>query len=289
MFRRLVVIVALASAVLAHAQSRISDLIYMKSAGAAFTMDVFKPKTANGAVIMYLVSGGWFSSHEGINPLFAAPLNAAGYTVVEVVHGSQPKYTIPEIARMITRAIRFVHFNAASWGCDPNRIGITGASAGGHLSLLCAGRGDNGDASAADAIEKSPSTVAAVVAYMPPTDFVHFGAMDVKAMRSSPVYAIFLPAFGFPANATEEQITQLAAAESPITTVTKSFPPTLLIHGDADQLVPLQQSQTMLAALKAAGVDSNLVVVKGGGHDPKTITEGLPSLLDWFNSHLGKR
>lgn len=289
MARRIALFVAFFLVVIANAQERIRDVIYAKSGGAAFTMDVFKPKTPNGAAIIHLVSGGWFSTHEGISPQMAEGLNNLGFTVFEVVHGSQPKYTIPEISKMIIRAVRFVHANAATYGVDPNRLGITGGSAGGHLSLMTAGKGDDGDPNAKDPVDRQPSTVAAVVAFMPPTDFMNYNGATPSQLLGSPMFIPFKPAFGIPANATPEQLNAIAKDASPIYLVTSKFPPTLLIHGDKDTLVPIQQSETMLEALKKAGVVCELLTVKGGGHDGVTFSGGAARLMSWFKEKLQKK
>jgi acetyl esterase/lipase len=285
--RRIAVLVLFVAAVAAAAQERIRDVIYARSAGAAFTMDVFKPKTPNGGAVIFLVSGGWFSSHDQINPALAEALNNVGLTVFEVVHGSQPKYTIPEIEKQITRAVRFIRTNATSYGIDEKRMGISGASAGGHLSLLVAGKADAGDPAAKDPVDRSASTVAAVVAYFPPTDFLNFGATG-KVAPDSPALAVFRPAFGIPANATAEQIASIAKAASPISFVGPKFPPTLLIHGSADPLVPLQQSEIFRDAVLKAGGVIELMVVKDGKHDGGTFLAGLPRLIAWFSEKLKK-
>jgi acetyl esterase/lipase len=288
MVRRFALVAAFVLTAVASAQERIRDVIYAKSAGSAFTMDVFKPKTPNGAAVIWLISGGWFSSHDQINPQAAELLNSQGYTVFEVVHGSQPRFTIPDIAKQIRRAVRFVHANASTYGIDGDRIGITGSSAGGHLSLLAAGTADAGDANASDPIERAPSTVAAVVAFFPPTDFLNYGAAGNTPV-DSPQFAIFKPAFGIKPNATPEEIAQIARIESPIYTISPSFPPTLLVHGDADTLVPIQQSESFRDALKKAGVATDLVVVKGGKHDGATLAQGITRALAWFNEKLRKK
>ena len=289
MARRVALVFALLLTALSVAQERVRDVIYMKSGGAAFTMDVFKPKDPSGAAVIYLVSGGWFSAHESINPQFAKSLNDIGFTVFEVVHGSQPRYKIAEIAKQITRAVRFVRANAATYGVDPDRLGLTGASAGGHLSLLTAGRADEGNAQASDPVERTSSAVAAVVAIFPPTDFLNYGSASPQVLLSSPTFAPFRPAFGLPANPTPEQINEIAKDVSPIYNVTAKFPPTLLIHGDKDTLVPLQQSQIFRDALVKAGVVNELVVIEGGGHDGVTIGKGTPRLLSWFKEKLQKK
>ena len=75
---------------------RQEDVIYGRKHGTALTLDVFRPReNANGIGLIWVVSGGWFSSHEAIGPTLVQPLLDRGYTVFAVVHGSQPKFTIP--------------------------------------------------------------------------------------------------------------------------------------------------------------------------------------------------
>ena len=85
--------------------TRQEDVIYGRKHGTALTMDVFTPKQrANGAAVVDCVSGGWFSAHRAINPGLIRPLVDRGYTVFAVVHGSQPKFTIPEVLEDMHRA-----------------------------------------------------------------------------------------------------------------------------------------------------------------------------------------
>src|SRR4051812_2527447 len=142
MLRSLLALAALAGSVSAAAAqnfTRTEDVIYGRKYGTALTMDVFQPKDkakANGAGVIFCVSGGWFSAKEAINPGFAAPFTDRGYVVFAVVHGSQPKYTIPEVLEDMHRAVRYIRHNAKKYDVDPDRLGITGASAGGHPSLM---------------------------------------------------------------------------------------------------------------------------------------------------------
>ena len=127
--------------------TRTEDVIYGRKFGIALTMDVFTPKKdANGPGVILVVSGGWFSAHEAIGPSRSSSrCSTAGYTVFAVVHGSQPKFTIPEILEDMHRAVRFIRHHAKEYGIDPDRIGITGGSAGGHLSLMQGTAGDAGE------------------------------------------------------------------------------------------------------------------------------------------------
>ena len=283
--KRLVLAVLLVAAVLAHGQERIRDVIYMKKGGCAFTLDVFKPANPSHRAVVYIISGGWFSSHDNIDPGAAKAFTDKGFTVFEVVHGSQPKFTIPEIVPMIRRAVRFIRYNAATYGIDPNAIGVTGSSAGGHLSLEVAGLGDDGDTSAKDPVDKVSSRVQAVVAFFPPTDFLNWGADGVTPI-GNPAMAIFMPAFGVNAQTPEDKQKQIGYDDSPIHLVKSGFPPTLIIHGDSDQLVPVQQAHKIDAAFEAAGVTHKLIISPGTGHDGKTIAYGFPACLDWFELNL---
>ena len=154
------------------------DVIYGRKFGTALTMDVFTPKEkANGLGVIFIVSGGWKSSTDNINPCFLhrPSSQVGGYTVFAVVHGSQPKYTIPEIVEDMHRAVRFIRHNAKDYHIDPDRLGITGASAGGHLSLMIGTAGTAGDPKAKDPVDRESSKVQAVACFFPPTDFLNWG------------------------------------------------------------------------------------------------------------------
>src|ERR1022692_3493377 len=95
------------------------EVIYGRKYGTALTMDVFSPKKgANGAGIIFAVSGGWFSDHNSITgsiPIYIQPLVDKGYTVFAVVHGSSPKYALPEIIEDMHRSVRFIHYTAKDY------------------------------------------------------------------------------------------------------------------------------------------------------------------------------
>jgi acetyl esterase/lipase len=124
---------------------RKEDVIYGRKYGPALTMDVFTAKKdVKGVGVIIVVSSGFVSSHDSISSAFVTPLTDRGYTVFTVVHGSQPRYTIPEIIQDMNRAVRFIRYHAKDYAIDPDHIGITGASAGGYLSLMLGTAGDQG-------------------------------------------------------------------------------------------------------------------------------------------------
>jgi acetyl esterase/lipase len=278
---------------------RKEDVIYGRKVGTALTMDIFTPVThAKGIGVIMVVSGGFRSSHDGIKPALVAPLAGRGFTVFAVVHGSQPRFTVPEIIQDVSRAVRFVRSHAKDYGIDPDRIGICGASAGGHLSLMAATAGDNGNPKAQDPVENESSRVQAVACFFPPTDFLNFGAAGREMIHATDHGPPFRAAFDYheldprsmvwvPIN-DDGRLREIARQISPITHVTSDDPPVLIIHGDADLLVPLQQSQLLTAKLEKVGVEAKLVVKKGAGHGWPGIDQDISQFADWFDQHLKK-
>jgi acetyl esterase/lipase len=275
---------------------RQEDVIYGRKAGLALTMDVFTPKkNANGLGVVFVVSGGWFSRPANIRPPFYHEFLRRGYTVFAVVHGSQPKFTIPEIIDDLHRAVRFIRYHAKDYHIDAEHLGIIGASAGGHLALMLGTAGRPGDPKAKDPVERESSRVQAVAAFFPPTDFLNYGGpgkeLNLRTMRA-PFTAAFdfkeldrLKAVYVPVT-DEKKVREICKAISPIAHVTPDDAPVLLLHGDEDPLVPLQQSETMLARLREARVPARLIVKKGAGHGWFTIFDDLKTCADWFDEHL---
>jgi acetyl esterase/lipase len=264
--------------------TRTEDVIYGRKFGTALTLDVFEPPKKNGAAIFFIVSGGFFSEHKNINPPFYQPLLDHGYTVFAVVHGSQPRFIIPEIEEDIHRAIRFVRHNAARWGVDTNKFGVTGASAGGQLSLTIGTQGGPGKADAPDPVDRESSAVQAVACFCPPTDFLNWSKPDEDWM-DFPATRQYAPAFG-PRGATHESQQGLGKEISPIHFVTSNMPPTLVMHGDADAQVPFYQAQMFEKKCKEVGAPFKLIVKPGAGHGWPGMEKDMAVFADWFDEHL---
>ena len=279
---------------------RQEDVIYGRKFGVALTMDVITPAKQNGAAIIHCVSGGWFSSHDGIAGIVNGDREylKRGYTIFAVVHGSQPKFTIPEILQDMHRAVRFIRTHASDYHIDPDRIGITGGSAGGHLSLMMGTTGKDGDPNAKDPVDRASSKVQAVACFFPPTDFFNYGKPGEDALGRG-VLAAFKAPFDFHVfdNKThayvpitdEEERHRIGKEISPNEQVTSHSAPTLIIHGDVDKLVPMQQSELIVARLRAAGVPAELIVKKGGNHGWGHMENDVPKLADWFDKYLAPK
>lgn len=260
-------------------------VVYGERHGEPLQFDVIRPAKPNGLGIVYFTSGGWRSGGPGdFNAVALAPLLRRGYTIFPVYHVSQPKATIKEIVADMHRAVRFIRTHAADYSIDPERIGLTGGSAGGHLALMIATRGGPGDASAADAIDRASSAVQAVAIFYPVTDFLDLGNSTENPRDGGPPLSFRQALEQDPINMTTWPTT--GRELSPLSFLSAKAPPTLIHHGDADRLVPLDQSQRYLAKAREVGADVSLVVHRGGEHGWPTMIFDLFQFGSWFDKQL---
>ena len=174
----------------------IPDVVYGHKDGLAMTFDVLQPtQNANGAGILSLQSGAWFSGYNAPKNFidgWRAMLDK-GFTIFIVYHGSGSKYFLPDIVNDLHRSVRFIRAHAARFGVDPRRLGAFGGSSGGHLTLMLATTGDDGDPKAGDELLRTSDRLAAAVAYYPPTDirpwFKTNRWKDYPAFRFDPALA----------------------------------------------------------------------------------------------------
>jgi len=268
------------------------DLVYGHKDGMALTLDVLSPKQhAKGIGIILVSSGSWRSvksdvsaenSYRRDKDHWAQGLLAGGFTLFVVRHGSSPRYFVPEMIKDMNRSVRFVRTIAKDYGVDPNQLGITSGSSGGHLSLMAAMTGDDGNPNAKDPIERASSQVQCVVAWFPPTDMVNLGVKNgynaINVIRPS----LFQRMFGKITDL-QKQLREI----SPIYFVAKGSPPLLLIHGDSDRTVPLQQSQVMQTKYKELNLPVKLIVEPGGGHSYwPGIAKDYKEVWSWFDRYL---
>jgi acetyl esterase/lipase len=280
----LILTVCAVAQVIAQAQVEIvPDVVYGHKDGLAMTFDVIKPKAnANGAAVIFMVSGGWVSPY---NPpqqtaMRFKDLLDKGFTLVAVRHGSSPKYLIPEIVSDVRRAVRFIRHNAKQWGVDPNRLGVFGGSAGGHLALVLGTASDNGDPNAKEDFMKESDRVASVVAYFPPVDLRPL-ARGLNPERTGGALDRF-PALNFEK--------EKAPDYSPIVHVSPDDPPTLLIHGDKDNLVPVNNSKVIHEAFQKNNVKTQLIIIEGAEHGfrGEDANRAGAAMASWFEQTLLK-
>jgi acetyl esterase/lipase len=276
------------------------EIVYGHKHGMGLTMIVVKPSKPNGKAIISIISGDWFSSYD----FYPRALNRskvfinAGYTVFLTMHSSTPMFDITEAIADIKKAVQFVRYNALSYGIDPDNIGITGGSSGGHLALLVGTSDDIRNPNAKDSVEKVSSKVQAVAVFSPPTDFLNWGEPGFNPVSQKPLLEQLglLGAFGFKQfDSTrflytliedKEKILAIIKSISPAELITADDAPTYIMHGDQDKDVPLQQSQLLQERMLAEKVPVVLTVINGAGHSWKNMDEDRKEFIKWFNKYL---
>jgi alpha-L-fucosidase 2 len=222
--------------------------------------------------VIIVHGGGWIGGHRehSVQPLFE-PLTNAGFAWFSISYRLATNLMHLGVAvDDVQSAIAYVKTNARKYNVDPERLAVLGESAGAHLASL--------------AVERSPASVAAIVALYPPTDLVSL----VKNARSIPEgLRQIVRAAGM-----EGLVTGFLRDLSPIAHVKAGLPPFLLIHGTADSVVPYDQSEQMLAKLRENGIESELMTVEGGGHGLRLwemssrLSEYREKMIAWMRHRL---
>ncbi len=265
--------------------ARTNGVVYGERHGKPLLLDVIRPAKPNGLGVALMVSGGWRSEEPGDAPTWImSPLLRRGYTIFAIYHISQPEATVMEIIADVNRGLRYVRHHARDYGIDPERIGVTGGSAGGHLSLMLATRGGPGPPNAEDPVDRESSAVQAVAIFYPVTDLLNLGASTENLGDGGPPKS-FVNSFG-PEASDMDAWKQIGRDCSPIYHISSSLPPTLIYHGDADTLVPLEQSEWFRDRAAELGHDVEIVVHHQGQHGWPTMIFDLFKFADWFDAHL---
>ncbi|MDA1014913.1 MAG: alpha/beta hydrolase [Planctomycetota bacterium] len=245
----------------APAQLTFRDVAYADD-HASQCVDVYlaKSETPTPAMI-YIHGGGWRAGSKSSVPAWLRSFVAAGkLSVVAVEYRFTDVATHPAQVRDCLRAVQFVRHHAKKWNIDSKRLGVTGGSAGGHLSAYVALHDDAVKADSKDPVERHSSRVACAVSFAGPTDWSLLSSIDHR----HPAYRQLIgyeP--GTPANKLAARLIQDV---SPISFVSKDDPPIMQVHGDNDDIVPLAHASNLHKKLAAAGVKTELVVIPGGNH-----------------------
>lgn len=269
------------------------DIVFAETDGVGLLMDIFTPTgKSNGIGIVDVASGAWHSDRGKINDHKRAQMFdifcGRGYTVFAVRPGSQTRFTAKEMLANVKTGIRWVKLHADEYKIDKDRLGLTGASAGGHLACLAAVTAEDGDESDRNPLFRNSTRVKAVAVFFPPTDFTNWGKAKAEPGNTGPVTRTIgkLLFTGGVTNQSDEEVHDAIKAISPALNVTDKAPPFLIYHGDKDPLVPLQQSEIFCEACKKQGVAAELIVKPGGAHPWPTINEEVAKIADWFDGQL---
>lgn len=259
------------------------DLVYGKAGDVELKLDFAKPKLCKGQKVplaIYIHGGAWTSGDKGagvsagIKSQEANMLYQLGFAVAAINYRLCPKYIFPAQVEDCKLAVRYLRANAAKLGFDPDRIGIWGGSAGGHLVSML-GTADKSAGLEGPGLENISSRVQMVVDYFGPTDFKTL--MDNNKDKNNPGIKTLTNFLG----CNPYDCPETAIKASPTTYISKDDPPILMIHGDKDVVVPYSQSTVFAKKLFAAGNTCALVKVDNAGHGfvptPKT-SKTLPDI-----------
>lgn len=270
-----------------------SDLgvVFAERESGPLRLDVHRLRDAKPGprpVVLYAFGGGWFiGEREQVSMLPFERLIDRGYVLVAADYRRAPESIFPAQIQDVKAAIRWIRANAEARNLDPERVAIFGPSAGGHLAALAGTGGDVEEIDDPDRGDDAPSTrLQAVVDFFGPTDLTVYREQHVGNGLGNSDRLFFLDYFmgGPPVENVDR-----ARLANPITWIDRSDPPTFVIHGDADPIVPIQQSEMLVAALREANVFVQFRRVAGGDHGETpvfTSPELMEEIGDFLDAHL---
>jgi acetyl esterase/lipase len=260
------------------------DLVYKRVNGAVLALDLYCPEKVTGPlpVIVWLHGGGWSRGRKERCP--AVTLVQDGYAVASIDYRLTGVAPFPAQIEDCKAAIRWLRANASKYNLDPDRIGVWGFSAGGHLAALLGTSGEVKELDGNGDNMSYSSRVQAVCVVSGPGNLLE-QYRDATGPSAAEMNPKVKPALEALIGGSPEQNKEKALAASPITYVSKDDPPFLIIQGENDITVPVSVTQSFYAALKAAGVDATLEIAAGRGHGVGG-RMFRPMIKNFFDKHL---
>jgi acetyl esterase/lipase len=229
------------------------DVVYGMAGERPLKLDLYRPANRNGAAVLLVHGGGWSRGSKEMLVEHCRALANQGFVAMAQEYRLTGEAPFPANIHDVKRAIRWAKSHADDLGFDPEKLCLEGHSAGAHLVLLAAGTPNEGRLDPPEGTGGISAKVAAVAAIYAPTLF-HIG--DPRPSGSLP--ARVLPG----ADASVEA----AALASPMTHVTADYPPTMLLHGDADKVVPVSASRRFEEKVRGVGGKVDLHIFAGLPH-----------------------
>ena len=274
-----------------HAQTKLAipqnvafepDIEYANPDNQHLQLDMARPKKGDGPFpAIVCIHGGGFraGSRKGYDAL-CMRLAREGYVAFTVSYRLAPKFQFPAAVHDVKGAVRWLRANAKQYHIDPERIGVMGGSAGGHLAQFLGVTADVKSFEGNGADPDKSSRVSCVVNYYGPSDFTKSYGKSVDAAEVFPLWL-----GGNLDNARHRHI-----VASPINWITPHAAPTLCIHGTQDKYVAHEQAVWLVDRLKSAGVEADLLTLEGAGHgfngpDAETAEQAM---IAFFAKHLRK-
>jgi acetyl esterase/lipase len=261
------------------------DLAYVPNGHERQKLDLYFPAQTNRSLplIIWIHGGAWRGGSKDNCP--AARFTGRGFAVASVNYRLSQHAVFPAQIEDCKAAVRWLRAHANEYQLDTNRFGAWGSSAGGHLVALLGTTGDVKEFDRGENLAFS-SRVQAVADFFGPADLLKMTAQSGANSRmnhdapDSPESLLI--------GGTLPENPDKARRASPVIYVSKGDAPMLLVHGDADPLVPWNQSEELCAALKKAGVDATLHIVKGGGHGTGFGPDVNQMVEEFFDRRLGQ-
>ena len=246
------------------------DVVFGSTGGRQLRCDVYSPAPAMQAAGVLLLHGGyWSRGHRSAMEVFGTRLAAAGMVAVASEYRLSGESPWPAQIYDVKTAIRWMRATAGDLGIDDTRLAVLGRSAGGHLALLAAGTPGRAEFEGDGGQPGVDTSVAAAVALFSPTVL---SVREQTERGAVPAQLLF-------GDRTNER---LAADASPLTYVNASYPPTFLLHGAADEIVPASASIVMHQALSDAGVPVELHLYASQPHG----FAGRPPFIDQCTAEI---
>jgi acetyl esterase/lipase len=259
-----------------------TDIEYARVAGQPLKLDLYQPAAANAPLLVWVHGGGWEAGSKSPMPLTG--LVERGYAVASLDFHPASAARFPGQVHEIKAAIRFLRASATRYGYDARRVGILGASSGGHLAALVGTT--NGLTELEGTLGDHPnesSAVQAIVSY--------FGASNLTTIlaQSTPFgLGIRKPALQRLLGGQPEENEAVAKLASPVFQVDASDPPLLLLHGDQDPQMPINQSHELQGQYERHGLESQFIVVHGAAHGGEAFfaPQNTERVAEFLDAHL---
>ncbi len=255
------------------AETTTRDIEYARAGETSLKLDLHRPQQGGAFAPLVIFLGDGPDAPDTSSA--AMPLLEHGYAVAIVKYRSPQVAPFPAQIHDIKSAVRFLRSHAGDYGIDPDRIGVWGASAGGHLAALLGTSG--GIAELEGESSSISSRVQAVVDYWGPADLL---IVEKGSKLRHSIETLLGGAL--------EQKQDLARLASPITHVTSDDPPFLIAHGDADEIVPLRHSEILRSALRRAGIEVTMHMTRGAPHG-WNLAPPIQVVVEFFDKHLKQK
>lgn len=266
------------------------DLVFGRAGTKDLRLDLYRPEKPEGAlpVVVWIFGGAFRTGNKEAQAQTASWLATRGYAVAAINYRLSGEVKFPAQIQDCKAAVRWLRARASAYGLDPARIGAWGASSGGHLATMLGTSGGVADLEGDSGNPKESSRVQAVVDFFGPTDFLQMDAGALPGgMKHDPADSPESQLVGGPIQENKDKV----ARANPITYVTPDAPPFLILHGNRDPLVPLNQSELLFAALQKADAKPSFFILVGAGHGGPAFGTAVVKamVLAFFDEHLKQK